>query len=100
RHVAQPPSAAVLTTTVRAGTRRTNVQHASLHLGPRAQRAGGGHRLWRSSPDWPHRYSRMGSLGEETNDSQGTLTVCSNNTEEKKRRDTARGSEERSYDTE
>jgi hypothetical protein len=37
---------------------------------------------------------------DETNDRQVIYTVCSNNTEEKKQRDTARGSEERSYDTE
>ena len=115
------PPAAVLTTTVRAGTPRIDVQHASYTLGraalasagvcqrrstsacglsglavrhldepkafaaariavgddmngvpqgQRAQRAGGRHRLWRSSPDWPHKYACMLPWGDVTNDRQ------------------------------
>jgi hypothetical protein len=38
--------------------------------GHRTQRASGDHRLWRSSPAWPHRYSRRVPWGDVTNDRQ------------------------------
>jgi hypothetical protein len=38
--------------------------------GHRTQSASGDHRLWRSSPAWPHRYSRMVPWGDVTNDRQ------------------------------